>query len=266
LFLYIYLYTHTHTNRKYRSVSSGRYHSCGILDDSTVQCWGASGASVQFNVGQVYPVPGKGRYKWREVSAGVFHTCGVTEKDVMHCWGCGAKDALGRPRGVSPWGEEVNKGQCNIPRDVGGWRSVSAGLHHTCGVTTNGTGLCWGCKCSPALCPAWNSTDVNFGQCDVPTGHLWSEIAVGMYHTCGLTTRGKIYCWGCTVDVSKQYHALGGGVIDLPKITRKRYNYGQCNVPQGVVEWMNAAAFGTEATWHADTYTLEVGSFLCVCV
>lgn len=40
-------------SRKFKSVSAGKYHTCGILEDYTVQCWGASGEGSEFNVGQV---------------------------------------------------------------------------------------------------------------------------------------------------------------------------------------------------------------------
>jgi len=46
-----------YASRKFKSVSAGKYHTCGILDDYTVQCWGASGEGSEFNVGQVNDTP-----------------------------------------------------------------------------------------------------------------------------------------------------------------------------------------------------------------
>lgn len=57
------------------------------------------------------------------------------------------------------------------------------------------------------MVPAWNSTDVDYGQCAVPQGQIWTEIIVGTYHSCGLTFRGKKHCWGCTLNASKQFHS-----------------------------------------------------------
>ena len=201
---------------------------------------------------QVYPIPGRGTIKWIEVSSGHFHTCGVTQEGDLLCWGCGGTDLLGRPLGISPWGENIDKGQCNVPsideHGGGKWRSVRSGLYHTCGVTKNGVGVCWGCKCNPGLCPAWNSTDVDYGQCNVPSGHVWSEIGVGQYHSCGLTHKGKVICWGCRPDISKPYYGPTGSVVDQPVGMLKRNDFGQCSSPD-LKEYMNAAVFGHTARW-----------------
>jgi hypothetical protein len=37
---------------------------------------------------------------------------------------------------------------------------------------------------------------VDFGQCDVPPGYVWSTVSVSKYHSCGLTAKGQAVCWG----------------------------------------------------------------------
>lgn len=246
--------------RKWRSVASGKFHSCGILDDLTAHCWGAN--EQKLNTNQVVPVPGLGSYKWRMLSAGVWHTCGITEEGTLHCWGCGGRDRLGRPIGSSLTGENVDKGQCEVPQPDAGlrWDSVSASEFHTCGVTSSGEAHCWGCECNPSACPSWNSSEVNLGQCDVPVGHQWSQISVGRRHTCGLSIHGRLYCWGCLLDPSKPYFAKNGAVLTQNASARRNYDFGQCHQPPGVAVWMNSAAFSDKAKWESGNLELAVRS------
>ena len=58
---------------------------------------------------------------------------------------------------------------------------VDTGRYHTCGLTDNGTIVCWG-----------NNYD---GQTDAPGGSF-SSVSAGSYHSCGLRTDATIACWG----------------------------------------------------------------------
>jgi alpha-tubulin suppressor-like RCC1 family protein len=72
--------------------------------------------------------------------------------------------------------------------------SLSAGLSHTCGVTTAGAAYCWGANFTGALgdgTTAGSTTPV-----PVAGGHTFSAVSAGSDHTCGVTTAGALYCWG----------------------------------------------------------------------
>lgn len=241
-------------DRAWKSVSAARYHSCGVLDDLTVQCWGAPSGSP-FNVGQIAPTPGRGALKWRAVSTAAWSTCGVTEQGAALCWGCGAPDTLGRSRGVSALGD-VNKGQCKVPADVDEWDSVATAEYHSCGVTANGEIRCWGCRCAPARCPSFDSPDVDFGQCDVPSGRVWSTVSVGKYHTCGLDVRGQAVCWGGVRSETALFFQESGTLAAQPPGEGRKYDLGQALVPTGVAEWLNPRAFVSEAVWTEGTLRL----------
>ncbi len=66
------------------------------------------------------------------------HTCAVTTGGQVKCWGDGAEGQLGNGAASSS----------NVPVDVqgltSGVRSVSAGGHHSCAVTTDDMTKCWG--------------------------------------------------------------------------------------------------------------------------
>ena len=90
---------------------------------------------------------------------------------------------------------------------------VSAGLEHTCGVTTSGAAYCWGSNLfgelgtgvttGPEQC---RSGPVSLSQpracapspVAVAGGLRFNAVSAGYAYTCGVTTNGAAYCWGDT--------------------------------------------------------------------
>jgi len=76
--------------------------------------------------------------------------------------------------------------------------SLSLGSMHSCGVTQEGEGYCWG----------WNTHgQVGDGTTDstsqpVPVTELGTvlELAAGAFHTCALTEAQAVWCWGGNQD------------------------------------------------------------------
>ena len=64
----------------------------------------------------------------------------------------------------------------------GGYTSLAAGEHHTCGLRVDGSGVCWGSD--------------QYGQSSPPSGDKFTSIVAGAYHTCGLRVDGSGVCWG----------------------------------------------------------------------
>ena len=79
---------------------------------------------------------------------------------------------------VECWGDDSD-GQSTPP--VGSFTSVSAGGDHSCGVKTDGSVECWG-----------SDTE---GQ-STPLDASFSTVNADLYHTCGVTTDGSVECWG----------------------------------------------------------------------
>ena len=71
-----------------------------------------------------------------------------------------------------------NDGQ--VDPDIGSL-SVSAGYHHTCGLTTPSNVECWGSNLT--------------GESSPPSG-TFSTVSAGGAHTCGVKTSGSVECWG----------------------------------------------------------------------
>ena len=75
------------------------------------------------------------------------------------------------------------------------WSSVTAGLLHTCGMTTAGDAYCWGYNPTGQLGDGTTSDRAIPGL--VTGGLTWQSLwASRSHHTCGVTTAGEAHCWG----------------------------------------------------------------------
>jgi alpha-tubulin suppressor-like RCC1 family protein len=127
----------------FRSVAAALAHACGVSTSGEVYCWGAN-SSGQLGTGgrtsSAFPVAVSGGLSFRMVSVGG-HSCGITTNDEAYCWGASGSGQLGD-------GSRVGAGDVRaVPARVSGrlrFRSVSVGMDHTCGVTTNRVVYCWG--------------------------------------------------------------------------------------------------------------------------
>jgi uncharacterized repeat protein (TIGR01451 family) len=142
------------------AVTAGTFHTCALLDDATVKCWG-SGANGRLGDGDTdtrgdgpgemgtnLPTVdlGPGRTA-TAVTAGEGHTCALLDDGAVKCWGNGVFGALG-------YGDDNDRGDgpgemgANLPAvDLGAGRTataVTAGSAHTCALLDNGTVKCWG--------------------------------------------------------------------------------------------------------------------------
>ena len=103
---------------------------------------------------------------------------------------------------------ELGKGTGSI--EVGDAWSVSGGLtfaqltvgtKHVCGVTSGGTAYCWGSDSNGQLGDSVAQSQCYGMPCDTTPGSVrgglvFTQLAAGQYHTCGLATDGHTYCWG----------------------------------------------------------------------
>ena len=134
---------------------------------------------------------------WSAVSSGYTHTCGVNSLGTGYCWGWNEGGQLGDT--------EQLKTDHSVPTKVSGghsWQSISAGFNHTCGVTTDGVGYCWGENDSGQL--GTGGTTDRLTPTVVKGNHTWRSIVAGnrggrlfgTNFTCGVTNSDEAYCWG----------------------------------------------------------------------
>jgi alpha-tubulin suppressor-like RCC1 family protein len=125
---------------------------------------------------------------FRQISAFEGHTCGVTTTDKAYCWGYNVQGQLGHG----------TKGDIRLrPVAVAGghqFLQVSAGVSHTCGVTTSNQAFCWGENRFGQL--GDGTTTERLEPVPVLGGIKFGEVVTGTNHSCGLALSGAVYCWG----------------------------------------------------------------------
>jgi alpha-tubulin suppressor-like RCC1 family protein len=209
--------------RTARAISAGGAHTCAILDNGSVLCWGAGnlGALGYGNVNDVgdNESPGSvapvflGR-KALAISAGEYHTCAILDNGTVRCWGQGDQGQMGL-------GNTQTIGDNELPGSVGtvslGAKAigVSGGYDYTCALLVGGIVRCWGDNPAGQL-GYGNANDI--GDNELPSsagpvqlGASALSISAAWEHACVLLTTGAVKCWGRNGEGQ-----LGFGIIAPP--------------------------------------------------
>ena len=194
------------------SVSVGADHTCAVLDNGAVRCWGngaggrlGTGSTDSTLAGPTGSVDAGGPVV--AVSAGGSQTCARLGDGTIHCWGDGSSGQLG-------YGDTKNVGDGlngdATPASAGAVdtgatpevRQVAAGGAHTCALASDGTVRCWGEAIYGQL-GYGNTNEIGGSAQHLPSsagtvnvGGPVKEIAAGGDHTCALRADGLVYCWG----------------------------------------------------------------------
>jgi len=133
------------------AVSAGDFHTCGLLDDGSVRCWGfgTDGRLGYANTNSVSSPDSVGSVDLggpaKAISAGGAHTCAVLVNGSVRCWGFGGLGRLGYGNTRTVGDDETPASVGSV--DIGPGRTavaISAGGAHTCVVLDNGAVRCWG--------------------------------------------------------------------------------------------------------------------------
>jgi alpha-tubulin suppressor-like RCC1 family protein len=172
-----------------------------------VYCWGAvwvrREGGLEILRQQLSPALVPSSPEMTRVSVGSLTTCGTDATGFGYCWEANPRGAIG---------DGTTEGS-TVPKRIASnleFVDISVGLVQTCGIVLGGVGYCWG--------------DDSFGELGVHPSLLaercggqqlpCTTVPVVIYgrqqfvslstsfgsHTCGVTTRGNLYCWGLGVS------------------------------------------------------------------
>lgn len=197
-------------------MSAGGNHTCAIMPDTTVTCWGSNafgqlgngtvGGDRTEGVTVIGPDGVTALTGVTQISAGLQHTCVRTSNGQALCWGDNEYKELGAniDDSVSSVARTVlGAFEVGDPPPLTDVVSVSAGIDHTCALKTDTTVRCWGKRADgqvgngplePAPEPARTATPVLVAGGDLLSGV--THLAAGGYFNCARVTNGTVYCWG----------------------------------------------------------------------
>ena len=181
------------------SIACGYQHTCAVLEDGSLRCWGANpenqlgrGASSARE-----PSPERiafGTSDWVRVGAGQAHTCALRIDGSLWCWGRNNSGECGSPS--APPGD-----QRAIPTRVGtdvDWVRVVPAQNATCALRSDDSLWCWGNNEFGNLGfppPTGTTTPLRVGG---PAS--WSALADETFHGAAIQRDGTLWTWGRNVE------------------------------------------------------------------
>jgi len=209
--------------RTAKQLALGDRHSCAILDNGSVKCWGRndqgqlglgdtrSRGGAAPDTGDALPAInlGNGRTA-KSITAGSRHTCAILDNDSLKCWGYNDAGQLG-------YGDRARRGdrsgdmQALPVVDLGlgrTARAIGAGERHTCALLDDQTVKCWG-NAYYGQCGTGDTEDrgdnggemgIALKAIELGQNHKAKAIGVGFNYTCVVLDNDELRCFGAGFD------------------------------------------------------------------
>jgi alpha-tubulin suppressor-like RCC1 family protein len=207
------------TGGKAKAIAAGYQHTCAILDNESVKCWGLndegqlglnaddSRGDEPDEMGDNLPaidLRSTGRTA-ASITTGAKHTCVMDDNASIKCWGYGYYGQLGKGEQKS-----LNRPPQNV-LELGSGRNakaIVAGNFHNCVMLDNSSIKCWGLNDSGQLGQGdTNNRGDGFGDnpnnlpsIDLGSGKTARAISAGDRHTCAILDNASIKCWGSNIS------------------------------------------------------------------
>ena len=207
------------TGRTAKGLAAGYTHTCAILDNNSVKCWGLNSSgqlgqgdtttrgtsATTMGDGLLAINLGTGRTALK-IAAGNAHTCAILDDNTLKCWGANLYGQLGRDNTTNVGNTAGSMGNTLLAVNLGvGFtaKEVSAGLDHTCVILDNNTLKCFGRNDRGQL--GYDSTTTlgdsagemaALATVNLGVGRTAVSISNGYSFTCALLDNGLVKCWG----------------------------------------------------------------------
>lgn len=204
-----------------RAASAGASHSCALLEEGSVKCWGENyygqlgqndgvvRGKDNSTMGDELPTVPLGAFSTVSVESGREFNCALDSIGAVKCWGRNEYGQLGLGDNVTRGGPStaddmgVNLPEVNVGTGVAVEQIALSGMH-ACVVVEDGGLKCWGRNDKGQLGLGDtltrgddpNEMGDNLLFVDVGDGVNVSSVALGEAHTCAIVGDGDVKCWG----------------------------------------------------------------------
>ncbi|MFV8258141.1 Ig-like domain-containing protein [Bdellovibrio bacteriovorus] len=193
----------------FTEVSAGSSYACAINALKELYCWGINAAGELGDgtkTNRTLPVLiGTGFVKVRTQVKTYANrsTCALKDDKLIYCWGYNSNGQLG----------DGSTTERLVPTVVAGgyeYDDLSMGTMHACGKMTGGGLRCWGYNTYNwnTLGGLGNGVYVTNNSSNVPAlvvgGDVFTTVSAGFNATCGVTSAGRLKCWG---DINRGFMA-----------------------------------------------------------
>lgn len=202
-----------------KSIGMGHKHTCAILDNNQLACWGADlhgalGNGESTSEDQYLPViiQTPADRTPIKVEGGVSHTCILMDDGGVMCWGRDHAGQLGNgdssPTTYAPESDVILP-EGRVATDF------SLGNEHSCAILDNDSVVCWGMNNYGQLGDNSTTNAKSPTFVHMPNGSKATKISSGSAHTCATIDNGSLYCWGHNKN-SRLGIGTSGGVHEIP--------------------------------------------------
>lgn len=186
---------------KATAIAAGYAHTCALLSDGTVECWGVNyygqlgstaSSTCSSNPCAITPQPVPGLSGVIAIGSGDYTTCAVLTGGAVKCWGLNSWGETGAPAG----------GNTTSPYSVSGLSgpaiAVAPGYEATCALISGGTVQCWGNNNAGQL----GNGKMTASASPQTVSNLTTATAItaGELHFCALRADHTVVCWGDNSD------------------------------------------------------------------
>ena len=180
------------------SIAAGTNHTCALLEDASVACWGDNTKGQLGNnssAGTTSPVAVVGLSgAVKGLAVGDESNCAVMTAGGVECWGSNGYGTVALDAGSS----SVIRTPVKVLGLDAAAVTIAIANSQACALIANGKVQCWGLNSTDQISALQTRIYVPTTVTGLPTGVR--AIALGNQHGCALFVSDAVWCWGYNYD------------------------------------------------------------------